>query len=66
MIFYCLQGDHAFKSDEEVVSKEVEIKNHVSEDCEDFLKKLLVKDVGGRLTFKDCLSHPWLLKRSKE
>ena len=65
MIFYCLQGAHTFDTDEEVVSKEVEIKKEVSEDCRDFLRRLLVKDVGGRLTFKDSLSHPWLLKMCK-
>ena len=57
---YCFQGEYAFKSIDEVVNKEVEFKVEVSDDCEDFLRKLLMKETDKRLTFEKCFDHPWI------
>jgi len=43
-----------------------ELFEDVSAEAVDFIRKLLVKDPGERLTAKECLKHPWLanLRRS--
>ena len=35
---------------------------HVSEEAEDFIRKLLVLDPKGRMLLKDALNHPWIKK----
>ena len=35
---------------------------HVSEEAEDFIRKLLVLDPRGRMLLKDALNHPWIKK----
>ena len=34
----------------------------VSEDCKDFVKKVLVKDPSIRLSAEEALNHPWIAK----
>lgn len=36
-------------------------KNIVSEDCEDLIKKIMVKDSNQRLSIQDIQQHPWYL-----
>ena len=66
VLFYCLQGEFAFEDDDEAVEKEVEFEVDVSEECKDFLKKLLMKKAEERLTYKKCHDHPWLINRCEK
>lgn len=35
---------------------------HVSEEAQDFIRKLLVLDPKGRMSLKDVKNHPWIKK----
>ena len=35
----------------------------ISKDCMDFVKKLLIKNPEKRMTAKQAINHPWLLKK---
>ncbi|CAF0893466.1 unnamed protein product [Rotaria sordida] len=37
----------------------------ISKDAKDFISKLLVKDKDKRLSARQCLAHPWLIRRPK-
>lgn len=42
------------------VAFEGEVWDKVSDECKDFISKLLVKDQAGRMTSKQAREHPWL------
>lgn len=42
-----------------------ELFEDVSEEAKDFVKKLLVRNAGDRMTAKESLKHPWLAKARK-
>ena len=60
VLYFCSQGDYAYEDDEEVLSKELEFKVEVGEECEDLMRKMLSYDVEDRLTAREVLDHPWL------
>lgn len=33
----------------------------VSENCQDFVRRLLVRDYTKRLTAQECICHPWII-----
>ncbi|XP_049937668.1 myosin light chain kinase, smooth muscle-like [Schistocerca serialis cubense] len=37
--------------------------NEISDDAKDFIEKLLVKDIEGRMSASQCLAHPWLKRK---
>ncbi|XP_075237141.1 uncharacterized protein LOC142333647 [Lycorma delicatula] len=43
-----------------------ELFEDVSEDAQDFIKKLLVRNPKGRMTAKECLRHPWLANNKRK
>lgn len=40
--------------------------DEISDDAKDFIRKLLVKEIGERLTASQCLNHVWLQRQSKQ
>jgi len=38
---------------------------HVSEDCKDFISRLIVYQKGGRMSANQCLTHPWIKNFAK-
>ena len=59
-IFFCLQGSYPFDNHDEVLSKQVEFKIKVSEDCKSLVTQMLAKNVEERMTLNEILNHPWL------
>ena len=59
-VFFCLQGYYAFRDDNEVTSKELKFNIEVSENCKDFLTRMLAKNVEDRISPEEVLDHPWL------
>lgn len=70
MTYYMLVGDPPFnaESDNElfdnIVSNEVQyapkIWSNISEEAQDFVRNLLIKDPESRMTATKAMSHPWL------
>ena len=59
-IYFCLQGNYAFKSDSEVLSKKLEFKVGVSEECKDLLRRMMSYETRDRLSQSEIIKHPWL------
>jgi serine/threonine-protein kinase ULK/ATG1 len=72
ILFEILYGFHPFHncksipelksviSNEEIIIPPVDTRNEVSEECLDFLRKLLQKDVLHRFTWEQFFDHPWV------
>lgn len=39
--------------------------NYLTAQCKDFINRLLQADPSKRMTFKECLTHPWILKNTQ-
>ena len=61
-LYFCLQGHYAFSDDSEILHKELEFNDEVSEECRDFLTKMLAYNVEDRLNQTEIFEHPWLNK----
>ena len=61
-LYFCLQGHYAFCDDSEILHKELEFNDEVSEECRDFLTKMLAYNVEDRLNQNEIFEHPWLKK----
>ncbi|XP_018900537.2 uncharacterized protein [Bemisia tabaci] len=42
-----------------------ELFEDVSEEAKDFIKRLLIRDPSERMSAKECLRHPWIMKHRK-
>ena len=59
-IYFCLQGNYAFDNDSEVLTKKLQFKVKVSEECKDLITRMLAYEVKDRMTPYEILKHPWL------
>ena len=57
---FCLHGDYAFDDDYEILHKELEFNDEISEECKDFLRKMHAYNVQDRLTPTEIFENPWL------
>ena len=65
-LYFCLQGGYAFDDDSEILHKKLQFNDEVSEECKDFIRKMLAYNVEDRLIQTEIFDHPWLNKLSSD
>ena len=51
-----------YKIENNIVTKELQFKKGISNECKDLIKQLLAKDVKNRIKVKDIYQHPFVLR----
>lgn len=54
------QDPNMTKLMQKIIYKEVDFPAHVSDECADLIKKLLIKDPEERITLNEIIEHPWI------
>ena len=57
--FQSADRDETFRK---IVSLDFKFPSYLSEECKDFIRHLIVRDPAQRMTFSQCLKHPWITK----
>jgi len=65
IMYGLVSGRFPFRDETDIRTKEVKIPKRVHATCEDFIKRMLVKKEGNRMTAKDVMEHDWLGSRGK-
>ncbi|EMD47507.1 serine/threonine protein kinase, putative [Entamoeba histolytica KU27] len=70
LTFELCTGEPPFQSNsrEEVMKKVRNVKysfpSYLTNDCKDFINKLIQYDPSKRMSFAECLVHPWIIKNT--
>ena len=60
ILYFCANSDYAFDDDTDVLSKKLEFHEGVSGELRDLLKRMLCRDVRGRIGAEEIFNHPWM------